>query len=89
MPGMIQPSRRVILDPETNLIYGVLVQPFGSAEWKTLMFDVPFHALAWDAWQAGEYIQRALTTLTADEREFLLTGMTPAEWDAAFPEEDE
>ena len=36
-------------------------------------------------WQSsGELIQNALPHLTADEREFLMTGITPQEWDDAF-----
>lgn len=38
------------------------------------------------AWQAGELIQRAMPNLSADDREFIMTGTTPEEWDAAFPE---
>lgn len=38
----------------------------------------------------GELIQVALPYLTAEEREFILTGITPEEWEQAFPpEEDE
>jgi hypothetical protein len=37
-------------------------------------------------WQDGEYIQRAMSNLTAGEREFIMTGTTPEEWTAAFPE---
>lgn len=32
-------------------------------------------------WRKGKYIQDALPYLTADEREFLLTGATPEEWE--------
>lgn len=39
-------------------------------------------------WQGGELIQKALAHLTADEREFLMTGITPEEWDEAFGEEE-
>lgn len=39
-------------------------------------------------WQGGELIQKALAHLTADEREFLMTGITPEEWDEAFEEEE-
>lgn len=42
----------------------------------------------WDAWQAGQHIQNALPQLTPEEREFLLTGATPEEWDAEFGEDD-
>ena len=34
----------------------------------------------YDAWQGGELIQNAMPNLTADEREFLMTGITPEEW---------
>lgn len=33
---------------------------------------------------AGELIQNVLPHLTADEREFLLTGAAPGEWDSMF-----
>lgn len=35
----------------------------------------------------GELIQNCFPTLNADQREFLLTGATPEEWDSMFPEE--
>lgn len=35
------------------------------------------------------HIQDALPHLTADEREFLMTGATPEEWDAAFGSEED
>lgn len=34
-------------------------------------------------------IQNIFPQLNPDEREFILTGITAQEWDAAFPEEDE
>lgn len=36
------------------------------------------------AWKNGAKIQDALPGLSADDREFLMSGTTPAEWDAAF-----
>lgn len=39
-------------------------------------------------WQGGELIQIALAHLTAEEREFLMTGITPEEWDEVFGEEE-
>ncbi len=32
----------------------------------------------------GELIQRAFPHLSADEREFIKTGITPTEWDETF-----
>lgn len=43
--------------------------------------------LQWE--QSGELIQRAFPDLTNEQREFILTGSTPEEWDRAFPEEEE
>jgi|TARA_R110002012_G_scaffold162126_1_gene324425 hypothetical protein len=37
-------------------------------------------------WKHGENIQDALPYLTADEREFIKTGITPEDWAAEFPE---
>ena len=35
-------------------------------------------------WESGVLIQNAMPNLSADEREFIKTGITPAEWDSAF-----
>lgn len=40
-------------------------------------------------WNRGALIQDALPDLTAAQREILKTGIGPAEWDAAFKEEEE
>lgn len=32
------------------------------------------------SWQSGTLIQNAMPHLSADEREFIMTGITPAEW---------
>ncbi|MDB4286366.1 hypothetical protein N9933_03605 [bacterium] len=40
-----------------------------------------------DDWENGALIQDAMPHLTTDEREFLMTGTTPDEWDAVFKEE--
>lgn len=38
-----------------------------------------------DRWRDGsELIQNAFPHLTADQREFLMTGIMPDEWDKAF-----
>lgn len=37
-------------------------------------------------WQLGENIQVAMPYLNAADREFILTGVTQDEWDAAFAE---
>lgn len=89
MPGLIQPIRYVILDPLTNNIVGAYVESPDGGVARPMLFQRPIHARQWDDWQNGHLIQKAMPELTADEREFLLTGMTPEEWDAAFGEEDD
>ena len=38
-------------------------------------------------WESGVLIQNAMPNLSADEREFIKTGITPEEWDSAFSDE--
>lgn len=40
-------------------------------------------------WKNGAFIQDVAPALSADDREFLISGTTPEEWEAAFGEEDE
>lgn len=39
-------------------------------------------------YETGEYVQVAFPNLTASEREFIMTGITPTEWGEVFGEED-
>ena len=39
---------------------------------------------ALNRWQAGTLVQVAFPSLSADHREFLMTGITPEKWDAMF-----
>ena len=45
----------------------------------TMEIDVTEEQLA--DWDSGMLIQKAMPNLTADEREFILTGLTAEEWD--------
>jgi hypothetical protein len=49
--------------------------------------DIPVTQSQIDAWQGGLLIQKAMPHLSADDREFLMTGITPQVWDAEFGEE--
>ena len=37
-----------------------------------------------DLWNNGELIQRAMPNLNVGEREFLISGITPQEWEETF-----
>lgn len=41
-----------------------------------------------DQWKAGALIQNVMPHLSRPEREFIMTGTTQEEWDAAFKEEE-
>jgi hypothetical protein len=45
---------------------------------------------AWYYWQMdGKHIQEAFPMLPAEHREFLLSGITPEEWNEIFAEEED
>ena len=41
-----------------------------------------------EAWRSGELIQKAMPHLSDDDREFIMTGITPDEWDNMMEEEE-
>jgi hypothetical protein len=60
--------------------------PFTS---KINTMDIPVTTGQLLNWENGMLIQKAMPNLTPDEREFILTGITPGEWDSTFGEESE
>ena len=42
---------------------------------------LPVTKAQYNAWQDGSLIQNAMPHLTADEREFILTGLTAQDWE--------
>ena len=46
--------------------------------------DLPVRQGHIDHWLGGALIQDAMPHLDADQREFLMTGITPDEWNEAF-----
>ena len=48
--------------------------------------DLPVTQEQLDAWRSGILIQNAMPNLTADQREFLMTGITGDEWEELFHE---
>jgi len=53
-----------------------------TGELNTMVLDITMPQYM--DWKGGMLIQNAMPQLSADEREFLMTGMTPAEWDEMF-----
>lgn len=40
------------------------------------------------AWESGELIQNAMPNISAEEREFIMTGISPTEWQDSFGSEE-
>ena len=51
-----------------------------------LDIDVTFDQ--YESWANGELIQDAMPNITAGEREFIVSGCTPEDFDFLFPEEE-
>ncbi len=55
---------------------------------KESTLDVPCDETQFKAWLGGMHIQDAMPNVSAEEREFLISGITPEEWNATFPEDE-
>lgn len=53
---------------------------------KVHTLDVPCTEEQYRAWQSGVHIQNAMPNVSADLREFVMTGVTPEEWNKIFGE---
>jgi hypothetical protein len=54
---------------------------------KTHTRDIPVTEEQLANWRLGMLIQDAMPNLSAEDREFIKTGVTPEEWDKVFGEE--
>ena len=59
----------------------------GVLRTKTLPLDITRDefSVRLHRWQSGEFIQTVFPELGADDREFIMTGITKEEWDDLFP----
>lgn len=55
------------------------VDPFTGK--SNTWFNLPVTQEQIFSWQNGELIQNAMPQLSADQREFIMTGITPDSWD--------
>lgn len=51
---------------------------------KTSVMDLNITQAQLDAWVDGMLIQDAMPQLSTEHREFVMTGITPDEWDSVF-----
>lgn len=57
------------------------ISPFTRKE-HTL--DIPVTQEQLDDWKNGNHIQYAMPNLSPEHREFIISGITPTEWDEMF-----
>ena len=55
---------------------------------KTNTMDIPVNEEQIKNWQSGTVIQLAMPQLNAEQREFLISGATPEEWNELFGDEE-
>ncbi len=48
---------------------------------ETICMEIEITQDQYDAWKSGVLIQDAMPDLSADDREYIMTGMTPEDWD--------
>ena len=64
----------------------MLIERISGFTGKTHTMDIPVTVDQIKAWEDGELIQNVMPNLTPDQREFIMTGVTPEEWENVFGE---
>jgi len=62
----------------------MLVEKVSDYSGKTSSMELTITQEQVSVWLSGEPIQNVFPHLNADEREFLMTGITPVEWGEMF-----
>ncbi len=56
---------------------------------KTHTREIPVTEAQLQAWQSGQLIQVAMPNVSAEDREFLITGITPEEWNEMMKDDED
>ena len=72
---------------EKNGEYEMLIAKTSLLSSRTHEMEIDVSDKQIALWMEGALIQDVMPSLSADEREFLMTGITPDEWAAEFGEE--
>lgn len=87
--GMSGPTRAEEQLPNGNTRVTVTPPEWSGFSPSTIELT-PNQFRRYQIWRAGlKMIQEALPELTADQREILMTGIGPREWDAAFKDDED
>ena len=65
----------------------MLIKKKSGLTGNTSSMDIAVTAVQIAAWQGGELIQNAMPNVSPNEREFIKSGITPAEWASVFGED--
>ena len=66
----------------------MLIAKTSSLSSKTHEMEIDVSDKQIALWMEGALIQDVMPNLSPDEREFLMTGITPAEWNEMFAQSD-
>jgi len=66
----------------------MLITRTSSITGKVHQMEIPVTEEQMEAYNKGELLQRAFPNLTAEQREFIFSGITPEEWDSVFTDND-
>ena len=63
---------------------------FGSTEMSSMNLDIEYteFVLGFQQWLRGALIQDVFPKASSEEREFIVSGLTPEAWDKIFGEEE-
>jgi hypothetical protein len=67
----------------------MLIERVSQLTGKTHVMDLPVTEKQIALWKDGVFAQHAFSALNGYEREFIMTGIIPEEWDELIGEEDE
>lgn len=66
----------------------MLIAKVSIIDGKERVMDLPVTIEQIEAYENGALAQRAFPNLTADQREFIISGIVPEEWDKIFGKEE-
>ena len=79
----MQESTLTQIQEWTNMI----IKKFNIILQKEVQMDIPITEAEMERIQQGELIQRVVPHLSSDQREFIISGMLPGQWEEMFPDE--
>jgi hypothetical protein len=77
-------------DGTVDVTMSSIIDRFDSLSLSTMNFPISYKDFMskYEAWQNGVLIQHAFPELSANEREFIMTGITPDQWEGLWKEEE-